>query len=618
MDSDPGRQQDSDSRLQTHYLDAAGVPTDCSPAAIAAVLHLLGDDRSPADAVVVAWDGDRTGIPAGADVVLEDGTPATAEGNLPLGYHTLVRHGSPVGTVVSAPRTAPQTRPGRWGAFLPLYALRTERTDGLATYGELGDLFGWLRRHGGDVLLTLPLLPVYLDGPYDWSPYSPVSRRLWNELYVDYAALGARDAGPAPALDADGLLDWPALARHRTAQLDGVAERLADDPDLQAWAEANPLAVTYARFRGAQAVLGRNFRTWTIGRDEALATADPVVTRRHLVGSWLADRQLAATTAEALTHGQVLALDVALGTHADGFDVWHEGDLFVDGVAVGAPPDPIFMGGQDWGFPPVHPDRSRRTGHRYFRETLRHHLRHTGLLRLDHIMGLARQWWVPAGHAATDGCYVRYPLEELTAVACLEAHLAGAVVVGENLGTVPPEVDAQMADHGLLGISVLLDALPSWGTDAVDVAPADRMAMTSTHDSYPLAGWWKGDDIRMMRRLGLIDDDDQARRLDDRAAAHDRVVGHLVWTGRAANHDLSPTELVGGILDEVASQPTPVMIVNLEDLWGEERPQNVPGTFQEEPNWRRVATRTIEGVTDDPTCDAHAGRIATARVRCTP
>ncbi|MCB0955995.1 MAG: 4-alpha-glucanotransferase [Ilumatobacter sp.] len=609
---------DGDPRLQTHYLDAAGVPTECSPEAVAAVLALLGDGTSPADAVIVAWDGDRTGLPAHSTVELEDGTLAPPDGPLPFGYHTLRRADTPVGTVISAPRTAPQTRPRRWGAFLPLYALRTGRTDGVATYAELGDLFGWLRRHGGDVLLTLPLLPVYLDGPYDWSPYSPVSRRLWNELYVDYAALGATDAGPAPTLDADGLLDWPALARHRTAQLDAVAERLADDPDLHAWAAANPLALTYARFRGAQAVLGRNFRRWAVTREEALAAADPVVTRRHLVGSWLADRQLAATTAEALTHGQVLALDVALGTHADGFDVWHEGDLFVDGVAVGAPPDPIFMGGQDWGFPPVHPDRSRRTGHRYFRETLRHHLRHTGLLRLDHIMGLARQWWVPAGHPATDGCYVRYPLEELMAVACLEAHLAGAVVVGENLGTVPPEVDAQMADHGLLGISVLLDQLPTWGTDGIEVAPAERMAMTSTHDSYPLAGWWKGDDVRMMRRLELIDDPDEQRRHEDRAATRDRVVGHLVWTGRILHHDPTPAELVGGILDEVASQPTPVMIVNLEDLWGEERPQNVPGTFQEEPNWRRVATRTIDEVAADPQADAHAARIAAARLRCTP
>ena len=598
--------------LQTGYVDAAGQPARSSPEAVAAVLAALGEEPPSApDAVVVAWDGRLPALRPGSRVTGDDGRDL-GDGPLPFGYHRLVRDGSLVGTVISAPMLAPPTAPGRWGVFLPLYALRTARTRGMATYGELGDLFAWLGEHGGEILLTLPLLPLYLDPPADWSPYSPVTRRMWNELYVDYDAVGAPQCGPAPEPVA-GLLDHPAIAAHRTARLDAVSERLLDDPDLAVWLAANPLAEHYARFRGAQARLGRDFRRWTLGREAALDAADPVVVRRHLVGSWLADRQLGATAATAREHGQVLALDVALGTHADGFDVWHEGDLFVDGISVGAPPDPIFMGGQDWGFPPVHPDRSRRTGHAYVRETLRHHLRHAGLLRIDHILGLARQWWVPHGHAATEGCYVRYPLEELVAIACLEAHLAGAVVVGENLGTVPPEVDEAMQRHGLLGIHVTPEAMGTWGTDEVRVAPAGTLAMLSTHDSMPFAGWWRGADLHMGHRLGLVGDEQLAHELDHRAETRRRVVGHLVWTGRLddrhGGHDAGLGDVLAGVVDEVASQPADIAVFNLEDLWLEERPQNVPGTFQEEPNWRRVAARTIDELAADPQIGAVADRI---------
>ncbi|HAP74468.1 MAG TPA: hypothetical protein DCR14_00105, partial [Acidimicrobiaceae bacterium] len=235
------------------------------------------------------------------------------------------------------------------------------------------------------------------------------------------------------------------------------------------------------------------------------------------------------------------------------------------------------------------------------------------LLRLDHVMGLMRQWWVPRGLPATDGCYVRYPLEELMAVAVLEAHLAGAVVVGENLGTVPPEVNEQMHQHGMLGISVALDCLPTWGTNDVHVAGRGTMSMVSTHDSYPFAGWWQGGDVHMMRRLLLITDDEVPALLQRRAEVRDRVVGHLVWTGRLHSHDAPLREVMAGVADEVASQPADITVFNLEDLWLEDRPQNVPGTFQEEPNWRRPAARSIDDVAADPALTAVAKRISARR-----
>jgi len=584
-------------RILADYVDATGRPTRSSPEAFRGVLEALADEPpSPADAVTVAWDG----VIAGQD------------DRLPFGYHPVIRKGEQVGTIISAPRYAPATAAGRWGVFLPLYALRTGRTAGMATYSELDELFDWLRAHGGDLLLTLPLLPVYLDPPADWSPYSPVSRRMWNEIYVDYDEVDAPRLADEPE-PVDGLLDHPGIGAIRTARLDAVSERLLDDPGFVAWLAANPLVETYARFRGAQATHGRQFRRWTVGRDEALAAADPVVVRRHLVGQWLADRQLSEVASRAREHRQVLALDVALGTHADGFDVWHEGDLFVDGVTVGAPPDQLFLGGQNWGFPPVHPDRSRRTGHRYFRDTIRHHLRHAGLLRIDHVMGLARQWWIPAGNPATEGCYVRYPLDELLAVACLEAHLAGAVLVGENLGTVPPDVISHMRAHRVLGIDVAEHSMTSWGTDDIRVASPGTMAAVSTHDMVPLAGWWRGTDIDIARDLQLIDDETSAADHRGRIEVRERVIAHLVWTGRLASHDADYADIVSAVMDEVASQPAEIDVFNLEDFWAEDRPHNVPGTFQEQPNWRRVAARTIDEFAVDPMVTAMADRVAQRR-----
>ncbi|MDO8361458.1 MAG: 4-alpha-glucanotransferase [Actinomycetota bacterium] len=596
------------------YRDVNGNTVHCSEAAITGVLAAMGPcEPSPPDAVVVAWDGELPALADGLHVCDPDGH-RFAPGPLPLGYHRLCHGDAQVGTVVSAPRHAPATATGRWGVFLPLYALRAAggTPQGIATYGDLGGLFDWLHTFGGEVLLTLPLLPLYLDPPADWSPYSPVSRRLWNELYIDLDAAAAAfgvtlPADSPPTVPApqpvDGLLDYPALHAHHTARLDALAAALHQHPQLQQWLAAHPLAALHARYRGAQALHGRNFRAWPVSREQALAAADPTVVRRHLVGQWLADVQLGEVAAAARRQGQLLALDVALGAHADGFDVWHEGNLFVQDVAVGAPPDPVFMGGQNWGFPPIHPQRSRLTGHRYVRETFRHHLRHAGLLRIDHVMGLFRQWWVPAGLPATDGCYVHYPLDEMFAIVCLEAHLAGAVIVGENLGTVPHEVHQGLAEHHLLGIHVAQDALPSYGTDGMWHAGSGVMAMLSTHDSVPFASFWHGGDIDRAHRLGLVNDGERDRLLGERAHMRERVVRHLAAVGLLqldAEGNATTEEIMAAVVLEMASMRSEITVFALDDLWLEARSQNVPGTFQEEPNWRHVAALTLDEVAADP------------------
>ncbi|MEI2704446.1 MAG: 4-alpha-glucanotransferase [Ilumatobacteraceae bacterium] len=605
--------------ILTSYLDAKAKRIRATPAALEGVRAALGDagqGRDRALDVVVAWDGVLPALPKAVSVVLESGVEhPDNRAAVPLGYHTLTRSGQAIGTVIAAPRFAPAARPGRWGVFLPLYALRHHHDTSLANYHDLGALFEWLHWRGGDTLLTLPLLPMYLDEPADWSPYSPVSRRMWNELYVNLEAEGAPPATEAP-LPVDDLLDYPVLHRLHTARLDALAEIRWHDAALQRFVSEHPLVAKYAAYRGAQARLGRNWRTWKTapGTLPSARDVDPVVQRRHLVGSWLATRQLTEVADAAAGRGQSLALDVALGAHGDGFDVWNEGDLFVPGVSVGAPPDPVFVGGQDWGFPPVHPARSRATGHRYFRETIRHHLRFATLLRLDHVMGLARQWWVPHGHAATDGAYVSYPLDEMLAITCLEAALAGAVVVGENLGIVPPAVNQGLADHHLLGIHVAGDVLGAYGTKRSIRSTRHEVAMLTTHDGVPFAGWWNGLDVERAFRHGLIDEVTRERRLTRRVDERAGVVGQMAGEGRL--HD--PTSLgatMVAVAEDLAAQDATIAIFNLEDFWLEDRPQNTPGTFQEEPNWRRTAALTLDDLHHDAGIDETCRRIRTARAQ---
>ena len=604
--------------LITQYTDPRGRRIRSTHDAVQRVTDALGDDglgRDHALDVVVAWDGQLPKLPTSVGIVLESGVDHPDHATrVPLGYHTLVRRGTAIGTLIAAPRLAPAAAPGGWGVFLPLYALRADRHTALATYRDLGGLFDWLHDQRGDTLLTLPLLPMYLDDPADWSPYSPVSRRMWNELYLDLGDVPGQPVPDEPVADEPGYLDYPALHRAHAARLDQVAEGLWHDPHLQRFVADHPLVAKYAAYRGAQARLGRNWRSWSTspGTLPGLRDIDPVVRRRHLVGAWLCQQQLGGVADAALRRGQQLALDVAIGAHPDGFDVWNEGDLFVAGVSVGAPPDPVFAGGQDWGFPPVHPARSRATGHRYFRETLRHHLRYAKLLRLDHVMGLFRQWWVPQGLPATDGVYVRYPLDELLAVTCLEAHLAGAVVVGENLGIVPPEVNAGLAEHHLLGIYVAADVLHLYGTPQRPLSAPNEVAMLSTHDGVPFYGWWQAVDVERAHRHGLIDDATRDRRLTRRLTERQRVTDQMVAEGRQHDPGSVGATMVA-VVEDLAAQDAAITIFNLEDFWLESRPQNTPGTFQEEPNWRRTAVMTLDEIRHDAGLADTCRRIRDAR-----
>jgi len=408
------------------------------------------------------------------------------------------------------------------------------------------------------VVATLPLLSTFVGHggePVDASPYAPVSRRFWNEVYLDLGALPERE-GELPVVDPSPgrFVDLPRLAAARRPALERALGRLEADADrrgaLDTWLASTPLALEYARFRAR------------------LEGSGETGARLHAYVQWSLAQQLGTLGHDAAARDQILYFDLPIGAHREGFDVVHESELFVRDASVGAPPDDFFAGGQDWGFPPVHPHIARESGYAYFASCLEAHFRYARALRLDHAMGLHRLWMIATGAAPGDGAYVRYEAEEQWAVLCIEAARHDATVIGENLGTVPPEANRALRRHRALGMWVVEFEVPSEEHGVVHPPPARDLACVDTHDLPTFAAWWH--DLAPAPRGALLEALRAAGELDteygELIAPESVLAATLAWMGRSA---------------------APVVQASLEDLWLEPDPQNIPGADHQDGRFRQ-------------------------------
>jgi 4-alpha-glucanotransferase len=574
----------------------------------------------------------------------------------PLGYHELhVEFSSDEGVrraiqrliVVPSQATAPEARlRGKrgFGITANLYTVRSARNWGAGDLGDLNRLAQWVAHQGGAFVGVNPLHVLRNEG-YDVSPYSPISRLFRNPIYLraddvpELAHLPAwqeRIEGPEfheelTSLREASMLDYarvmtlrePLLeALHRAFVTHEVGAGTHRARAYQLYLEReDPQLTSYATFMAISEREGPDARAWPEplrdARSPAVAALREELAERVDYHRWIQfelDRQLGCAATDAAREGLTLGLyqDLAVGSAASGSDVWSHPDLFVQGATVGAPPDMYSDEGQNWGLPAINPHVLRSSGYEYWIRLLRASFRHAGALRIDHALGLFRMFWVPLGESAREGAYMTSFVNDLFGILALESVRHGALVVGEDLGTVPPQVPKVLARWGVLGSKVAVferDFHSGRFADA-HAYPRLSLATVNTHDLPPLAGWMNGRDIALRGELGDLADAAQFRqmhegRMSDRGALVDSLVeAGLLPPG--PKDSLSAADLIAAIHAFIRRTPAALVGLSLDDLAFESEPVNIPGVWQDKyPSWsRRMQTSLEELLADDRTVAA--------------
>ncbi|MFD5938351.1 4-alpha-glucanotransferase [Streptomyces griseus] len=527
-------------------------------------------------------------------------------------------HRRATATLVVAPARVPQPPERSHGFLVQLYSLLSARSWGMGDLGDLADLAAWAGRTLGSGFVQVNPLHAAVPGrPTDPSPYRPSSRRFPDPVHLrvesvpeyghvrDRAALddlrqGANALSEA-VLNKGALIDRDAVWELKRQALELVVEVPLTPGRRAAYcdflAEQGQALEDHALWCALAEVHGPDWRTWPEAlrdpRSSGTARARSELLDRvdfHCRLAWLTADQLAAAQRAAEEAGMSVGIvhDLAVGVHPAGADTWAQQEAFAHGMSVGAPPDAFNARGQDWGLPPWRPDTLAATGYAAYRGLLRGLLAGAGALRIDHVMGLFRLWWVPEGSPPTDGTYVAHDAEAMLAVLVLEAHRAGTVVVGEDLGTVAPGVREALARRGVLGTSVLWFER-DWDGDGRPIAPEkwrrDCLATATTHDLPSTAARLTGDHVTLRHRLGLL-----TRSLEEELTAD--LTDTAEWLALLARLRMLPE----GDGDEEAAvravhrfllrTPARMTGVWLPDTVGDRRPQNLPGTWDQYPNWR--------------------------------
>jgi 4-alpha-glucanotransferase len=541
--------------------------------------------------------------------------------DLPLGYHRVHLRSGDCQTSTALIMTPdwlglPEQLGARraWGLAAQLYSVRSRQSWGIGDLTDLADLAVWsASRHGADYLLVNPLHAATPTIPMEPSPYLPTSRRFFSPLYLRVEAIpefaDLRKRGRVRRLRSEvqqhaGQLD--SIDRDSAWRAKRAALKLLHQVPRSAGRE-----LAYAAFRDREGRALDDFATWCALAEKyggdwhywpsflqhpAGAGVARFVEKHsdavdfHRWMQWQLDEQLAAAQSQALRAGMSLGImhDLAVGVHPNGADAWALQDVMAPGVTAGAPPDEFNQLGQDWSQPPWRPDRLEEQEYRPFRELIRAVLRHAGGVRIDHIIGLFRLWWIPDGTPPTQGTYVRYDHEAMVGIVALEAHRAGALVVGEDLGTVEPWVRDYLLLRGLLGTSILWFELDRDGNGGP--LPAERwreycLSSVTTHDLPPTAGYLAGDHVRLRESLGLLTRPVEAELESDRAELA-AWMAELRRVGLLGDYEDDPEHTVVALYRYLGRTPSRLLGVLLTDAVGDRRTQNQPGTTDEYPNWR--------------------------------
>ncbi len=663
--------------ISTAWRDVHGEEKRVAPDTLRAVLAALGlpADRSGAQALLtrlaeslppvltLACGPDGCAVPGSTPgdrfrLDLEDGERIdgklelgwAGEARLPglgkPGYHRLSLDGGHATVAAASPRcfsledagADPHRGAAPWALAAQIYSVRRAGDGGIGDFGSIADLARAAARRGAAALAISPAHALFAADTGKYGPYAPSSRLALNVLFAAPDMLpGLPDLPPAED-DRGELIDWPATAARKLARMRTLFEAASDHPDFVAFRnDAGPTLEDHARFEALHAHMFAqdpprwHWREWP----EEFRTPDSPGAAHffrenarevafHAFCQWLADASFGAAQRAAREAGMPIGLiaDLAVGTDGGGSHAWSRQTEVLPDLSVGAPPDIFSSLGQDWGLTAFSPLAMRAAGFGAFRELLTANLRHAGGLRVDHAMGLQRLWVVPKGAGAADGAYLRYPVDDLLRLLALESHRRRAVVVGEDLGTLPEGFHDRMQGAGILGMRVL------WFEQEKDNSfrpPArwsrDATAMTTTHDLPTVLGWWRGRDIELRESLSLFPSPERAEE-ERRRRERDR---DALWaafreSGAAGDRGDTPApEETDPVLDAALAHTggaaCRLAVLPLEDALGLPEQPNLPGTVDVHPNWRRRLLGEGGTLLDDPRVTHRLETLARARPR---
>lgn len=643
-------------------LPALGFPC-ATDREIADSIHRLDQRHCPAMVTCDAGASLTLDIPAArhAQIVFEDGSRAdvTPQSEGPnrmrfsglnrIGYHRLE-----IGDQEIALAVAPKCGFGLqdvaagdrlWGLAVQLYGLRHAGDMGFGDTTALAQFARQAAAHGADALALSPTHALFSGDVTKHSPYSPSNRLFFNPLFADPALLFGEAAvrviqheiGFEASQFADAaLIDWPAAAAQKLQLLQRIfdsfwsrAETGVDDDLLgafHAFREAGgPLLEDHARFEALYAARkclddgASDWRSWPAAlRDPkspavaAFASEHAKEVAFHIFLQWLADACFAAAQATTKQAGMRIGLiaDLAVGMESGGSAAWSRQNEALTGLTIGAPPDLFNPNGQNWGLTTVSPFGLEAASFEPFLALMRAVLRNAGGVRIDHVMGLKRLWLVPEGAAPSEGAYLAYPFADLLRLLKLESLRHRALVIGEDLGTVPQGFQDTLSEAGVVGMDVLWFARDKTGFLPPRKWRPDAIAMTSTHDLPTLAGWWRGHDIVLRDTCRMLGPEQNRESLMAARAEERADLWQAFQAAGAVDADAPVPEAaepaVAAAINFVSASPSPLMVLPLEDLLGLEEQPNLPGTIDAHPNWRRRYPKDVDAIFDASV----AGRLA--------
>ena len=519
-----------------------------------------------------------------------------------------------------------------WGFACQLGSLRSDRNHGMGDFADLAELCRIAGGMGADFIGLNPLHALFAANPAHASPFSPSNRTMWNPIYLAPDWVEGWDALPdemravPDALRESDLVDLVAVVRHKRR----VLTRLHDDypwtdalrREFEGYVRRGDGALeSHALFealsrRMANEGRGAGWMGWPSSyrdRDgldaKAYEAAEHHQVEYYAWLQWQVDRQLARAAKAAKDAGMRvgLYLDLAVGAAPDGSATWSDPSITVPGLHVGAPPDPFSDTGQDWGLAPMSPVALASAGAKPIADMLAVAMRHAGAVRIDHAMGLARLWLIPAGRSALEGAYVRYPLQRTLKALAATSERFGCMVIGEDLGVVPDGFRPLMEQRDLHAYKVFFFERDEHGFRDPAGFGRTAMACVGTHDTPSFPGWWAGHDINVRRSIGMLDEEGAGRERWLREEDRGRV--------RAMVGEADAVETSVRVHAHVARSPCRLMVVQLDDALGTLDQPNLPGTIDQHPNWRRRMAVPLEGLADHDALARHAAAMREARPR---